>query len=76
MYKIIEFNFIKVNWEFVQNSNIRVFLEFTNFTIFGPNVVQHEIKMIVNIGNRFWMVIRHYPWYINDCNSHFQYLLL
>ena len=76
MYEIIKFNFIKVNWEFVQNSNIRVFLEFTNFTIIGPNVVQHEIKMIVNIGNRFWTVIRHYPWYINDCNSHFQYLLL
>ena len=52
------------------------YAEFTNLTIFGLKVVQLEIKTIVNTENNFWMVIRCYPWYINDCNSHFEYLLL
>ena len=47
------------------------YAEFTNLTVFGPKVVQPEMKTNVNIGNSFWTVIRHYPWYINDCNSHF-----
>ena len=36
-------------------------VEFTNLTFFGPKVVQLEMKTIVNIGNKFWMVLRLYP---------------
>jgi len=61
---------LKRNW-FVQD-----YTKFTNLTNFGPKVVQLEVKTIVNIGNNFWMVLRLYPQYINDCNSHFKYILL
>ena len=52
------------------------YVEFMNLTTFGPKVVQLEIKTFVNIRNNFWVVIRLYPLYMNDCNSYFEYLLL
>ena len=47
------------------------YAKFMNLAIFGPKVVQPEMNTNVNIGNSFWMVIRIFPWYINNCNSHF-----
>ena len=57
-------------------SVVRDCVEFTNLSIFGPKVVQLEMKTIVNIGNSCWMVSRLYPCYINDFNSHFEYFVL
>ena len=59
-----------------RTSVVRDYAKFPNLTVFGPKVIQPEMKTNVNIGNSFWMVIRLYPWYINDCNSHFEYLYL
>ena len=34
-------------------SVVQDYVEFTNFTVFGPKVVQLEMKTIMNIGNSF-----------------------
>ena len=40
---------------------VRDYATYTNLVIFGPKVVQLEMKTIVNIGNIFWMVLKTYP---------------
>ena len=40
---------------------VQNFAEYTNLAVFEPKVVKFEMKTIVNIGNIFWMVLRHYP---------------
>ena len=57
-------------------SVVRDCAEFTNLSILVPKVVQLEMKTIVNIGNSCWMVLRLYPCYINDFNSHLEYFVL
>ena len=52
-------------------SVVRDYVEFKNLKVFGPKVVQLEMKTNENFENNFWMIIRPYPWYINDSNSHF-----
>ena len=40
---------------------VRDYVEHMNLKVFGPKVVQLEMKTNVNIGSKFWMVLRLYP---------------
>ena len=42
-------------------SFVQVSVVYTNLIVFRPKVVQLEMETIVNIGNIFWIVLRHYP---------------